>query len=334
MSEEIESRDIQKKQGRTFWWRSIGERIGLIVSLLLLVILFAVISPYFFSFSNFSNMLMSISLIGIVSTGMTLVIIGGGFDLSVGSNMALTGVIVGSMLHAGFSQFLSIPVGLATGLCIGLLNGFSIAKIKINPFITTLSMMIIIRGAAFIYSKGVSFGIYDTVPTFPDFGFWGRGSILGIPVPILLMCIVAVAGQIVLSRSVFGREIYAVGGNEEAAVVSGINRDRIIITVYALSGVLASFAGIVLASRLTAGVPSAGTGYEMNAVAAVVLGGASLKGGEGRVTDTLLAVLVIGVLGNGFVLLGLSSFWQDVARGVILMLSVGLDQYRSRRSAV
>lgn len=311
--------------------KGIIDRIGLIISLIALTLLFAGISPYFFNVSNFSNMLMSISLIGIVSTGMTMVIIGGGFDLSVGSNMALTGVVVGSLLHSGLSQAVAIPVGLAIGLVTGLVNGLSIAKLKINPFITTLSTMIVIRAAAFIYSNGTSFGIYDTKPNFPDFGFWGRGNILGFPVPIILMCGVVLVGHILLSRSVFGREIYAVGGNEEAAIVSGINKERVIVLIYTISGFLASFAGIILSSRLTAGVPSAGTGYEMNAVAAVVLGGASLKGGEGKVSDTVLAVLVLGVLGNGFVLLGLSSFWQDVARGVILMLSVGIDQLRTRR---
>lgn len=325
--------DKQDSKLRTWMANSaIIDRIGLIVSLAILVVLFATISPYFFNINNFSNMLMSISLIGIVSTGMTLVIIGGGFDLSVGSNMALTGVIVGSMLHSGYSQWAAIPVGLAIGVALGLVNGFSIAKLKINPFITTLSTMIIVRGAAFIYSNGTSFGIYGTKPAFPDFGFWGRGNVASIPVPIILMCIVAIVGQVVLRRSVFGREIYAVGGNEEAATISGINKDRILMSIYVISGVLASFAGIILSSRLTAGVPSAGNGYEMNAVAAVVLGGASLKGGAGKISDTLLAVLVLGVLGNGFVLLGLSSFWQDVARGLILMLSVGLDQFRSKRS--
>jgi len=332
MGELNEAKKRRSLKGSKFF-SGFVERIGLIISLIILVILFSNISPYFLNVGNLSNMLMSISLIGIVATGMTLVIIGGGFDLSVGSNMALTGVVVGYLLHAGVNQWIAIPSGLAIGFMVGLFNGISIAKVKINPFITTLSSMIIVRGIAFIFSNGTSFGIYGTNPIFPDFGFWGRGAIVGIPVPIILMCIIVVIGHIIMSRTVFGREIYTVGGNEEAAIISGINKDRVLIIVYTISGVLAAFAGIVLSSRLTAGVPSAGSGYEMNAVAAVVLGGASLKGGEGKVTDTLLAVLVLGVIGNGFVLLGLSSFWQDVARGMILMLSVGLDQFRHRRIA-
>jgi len=184
---------------------------------------------------------------------------------------------------------------------------------------------------AFIYSNGISFGIYNTKPEFPDFGFWGRGNILNIPIPVVLLFIVMLITFFILSKTVFGRELYAVGGNEEAAKVSGIKNAKVKALTYLISGGLAAFAGIVLASRLTAGVPTAGTGYEMNAVAAVVLGGASLSGGKGKIENTLLAVLVLGVLSNGFVLMGLSTFTQDVARGIILLLSVAIDEARKRR---
>jgi ribose transport system permease protein len=309
------------------------ERIGLLISLVLLIITFSIISPYFLTLDNFSNMLLSLSLIGIVSAGMTIAIVSGGMDMSVGSNMALVGVIVGSMLHSGMPQWISITTGLFIGLLIGACNGFFIAKIKINPLITTLATMIIVRGIAFLYSNGLSFGIYGTKPEFPDFGYWGRGILFGIPVPVILMILVIGIVYIVLTKTIFGREIYSLGGNSEAARVCGINVERNTIIVYLIMGVLSAFAGIILASRLTAGVPSAGTGYELNAISCVVLGGASLMGGQGRVEDTVLAVLVLGVLGNGFVLLGLSSFLQDVARGVILLLSVGIDQMRQRRAA-
>ncbi len=309
------------------------ERIGLLISLVVLIIIFAIISPYFLTLDNFSNMLLSLSLIGIVSAGMTIAIASGGMDMSVGSNMALTGVIVGSMLHSGMPQWLAIAVGLLIGLLIGACNGISIAKVKINPLITTLATMIIVRGIAFLYSNGLSFGIYGTKPTFPDFGYWGRGILLGIPVPVILMVLVVAVVYVILTKTVFGRDVYAIGGNAEAARVCGINVERNTIWVYLIMGVLSAFAGIILASRLTAGVPSAGTGYELNAISCVVLGGASLTGGQGKVEDTLLAVLVLGVLGNGFVLLGLSSFLQDVARGLILLLSVGIDQMRQRRAA-
>ncbi|MGI9860927.1 ABC transporter permease [Moorella naiadis] len=322
-----------KENGKQRKVGSLAERLGLLVALLLLIIIFTYVSPNFLTWDNFSNMFLSFALIGIVAAGMTVVIISGGFDLSVGSNMALTGVIVGSIMHGGLPQWLAIVAGLVVGVAVGLLNGMSIAKVKINPLITTLASMIIVRGLAFIYSKGLSFGIYGTEPIFPDFGYWGRGLLAGLPMPVVLMFLVVAGIYVLLNKTVFGREVYAIGGNEEAARVCGINVEKTQILIYLLMGLLAAFAGIILASRLSAGVPSAGTGYELNAIAAVVLGGASLSGGQGRVEDTILAVLVLGVLGNGFVLLGLSSFLQDVARGVVLLLAVGIDQVRQRRAA-
>lgn len=307
-----------------------AERIGLFISLLFLIVLFSSLSPYFFSRINFTNLLQSIAIIGIVSAGMTVAIISGGFDLVVGSNVALTGVVVASVLDIGIAQPWAIIVGLVIGLSIGLFNGFSIAVVRINPLITTLGMMIIVRGIAFIYSGGTSFGIYDTVPHFPSFGFWGRGVVLGVPFPVWTLFLVMFLTNFLLKHTVFGRNVYAIGGNEEAARVAGIPIVKSKMLVYVFSGVLASLSGILLASRLTAGVPTAATGLELNSVAAVVLGGASLRGGEGRIFDTLLAVMVLGILANGFVLLGLSSFWQDVARGIVLLISVGLDQIRHR----
>ncbi len=309
---------------------SIKERMGLLVSLLLLVLVFSRISPFFLTADNISNMLLSIALIGIVASGMTSVIIGGGVDLSVGSNMALTGVVVASLLHSGVPQGVAVLAGLAIGLVIGLLNGISITIFKITPMIATLAMMIIVKGLAYIYSGGTSFGIYETTPYFPSFGFWGRGTPFGIPFPVIILFVIGLITYFVLNKTTFGRNIYAVGGNEVAAKVSGINTVRISILTYVICGLLAAFSGIILDSRLAAGVPTAGTGYELNAIAAVILGGASLNGGKGRIEDTLLAVLVLGVLGNGFVLMGYSSFLQDVARGVILLISVGIDQLKYR----
>jgi len=307
------------------------ERLGLIVSLVFLAIIFSFVSPFFLTWDNISNMMLSIALLGITASGMTIVIICGGVDLSTGSNIALTGVIVGSILHAGQPQWAGILIGLGVGILIGVLNGVSVAIFNISPLIATLASMIIVKGVAFIYSKGISFGIYNTVPVFPDFGFWGRGNIFNIPTPVILLFIVMLITFFILTKTVFGRELYAVGGNEEAAKVSGIRTNRVKAITYLISGGLTAFAGIILASRLTAGVPTAGTGYEMNAVAAVVLGGASLNGGKGKIENTLLAVLVLGILSNGFVLMGFSTFTQDVARGIILLLSVGIDEARKRR---
>jgi ribose transport system permease protein len=306
------------------------ERLGLIVSLVLLIIIFSFVSPFFLTWDNVSNMLLSIALLGITASGLTIVIICGGVDLSIGSNIALTGVIVGSIMRAGHPQGVAILAGLGVGILVGVLNGVSVSVFRITPLIATLASMIIVKGAAVIYSNGLSFGIYDTVPVFPDFGFLGRGNIFNIPTPVILLFIVMLITFFILSKTVFGRELYAVGGNEEAAKVSGIKTNELKAITYLISRGLAAFAGIVLASRLTAGVPTAGTGYEMNAVAAVVLGGASLSGGKGKIENTLLAVLILGILGNGFVLLGLSTYAQDVARGIILLLSVGIDEAKNR----
>jgi len=313
----------------------LGGRLGLLIILVALIIIFTVLSKYFMTWDNISQLLLSISIIGIISIGMTCVIIGGGLDLSVSANVALTATMVGYILHNSVSlkqQGIAFVVGLGIGAVIGLMNGLLITRLKINPLITTLATMVIVRGIAFLFSKGLTFGIFGSTPQFPNFGFWGRGYILTIPIPVILMIIVLLIVFVILHYTILGREIYIVGGNEEAATVSGINVNKVKIMMYLFSGVLSAFAGIILASRLAAGIPSSGQGYELSAIAAVVLGGASLKGGNGRVLDTMLAVLVIGILANGFVLMGLNTFLQDVTRGLILLISVGIDQFRQRRT--
>jgi len=312
---------------------NIKDKLGLLISLAVLIIIFTIMSDAFLTFSNISNLVLASALVGIVAAGMTVVIISGGFDLSVGGNVALTGVVVASLLADGVSQPVAMLAGMLVGVAVGAFNGFSVTKLRINPFITTLAMMIIVRAVAFIYTGGLSFGISDTRPVFPDFGFWGRGHLLEIPVPVWLFILVSIGVFILLNKTIFGREVYAIGGNEEAARVSGININRVKFTVYVMIGMLASFAGVLLASRLTAGIPGAGNGYEFQAITAVILGGASLSGGKGKVTNTVLAIIVLGVLGNGFILIGLSSFHQDAARGVLLLVSVGIDQIRQRRGA-
>jgi len=308
-----------------------SDMFGMLVCLVLLVIVFSALSPAFLTFSNISNLVLASALVGIVAAGMTVVIISGGFDLSVGGNVALTGVVAASLLADGRPQWIAALVGLCVGLGVGLFNGISITKFRINPFITTLAMMIIVRAVAFIYTDGVSFAIRDTSPVFPDFGFWGRGILLGVPVPVWMFILVSIGVYILLNKTIIGREIYAIGGNEEAAKVSGININKVKLIVYLIVGVLASFSGILLASRLTAGIPGSGNGYEFQAITAVILGGASLSGGRGKIQNTILAIIVLGVLGNGFILIGLSSFHQDFARGVLLLISVGIDQLRQRR---
>jgi len=312
--------------------RGLGDKLGLLVSLVLLIIIFSILSDAFLTFSNISNLILASALVGIVAAGMTVVIISGGFDLSVGGNVALTGVVVASLLADGMPQWVAVLAGMGVGLAVGTFNGICVTKFKINPFITTLAMMITVRAVAFIFTGGLSFGIFDTRPAFPDFGFWGRGILLNIPVPVWLFILTAIGVYILLNKTILGREIYAIGGNEEAARVSGININRVKLIVYIMIGLLASFAGVLLASRLTAGIPGAGNGYEFQAITAVILGGASLSGGKGKLENTVLAIVVLGILGNGFVLIGLSTFHQDFARGVLLLISVGIDQLRQRGS--
>ena len=310
---------------------SLKERMGLLVSMAVLIVIFSLTSEHFLTKDNISNLLLSISLLGIVSFGMTPVIISGGFDLAAGAEMGLVGVVLGSMMHNGVSAIWAVLAALAIGFTVGVINGFCISRLHIIPLITTLGTQIIIQGISYVYSKGLSFGIFNTTPEFPSFGFWGRGKLFQIPVPVILMFAVFAVMSFVLNKTVFGRNIYAVGGNPEAAHVSGIKTDKVIFWNYVMMGLISAFAGIILASKLAAGTPTAGTGYELNAVCAVVLGGASPSGGKGKVSNTLLAVIVLGILSNGFVLLGLSTYVQNIARGCILLVSVGLDQYKNRR---
>jgi len=316
------------------WFKSDGviEKLGLFVSLVLLVTIFSIMTPAFLTKSNLTNIALNSSLIGIVASGMTVVIISGGFDLSVGSNVALTGVVVASLLKNGVPQLPAVLAGLCVGVLIGVINGLSITKLRINPFITTLAMMTIVRAVAQIYTGGVSYGIFDTRPVFPDFGFLGRGILFQIPVLVWLLILFAIVVYILLNKTVLGREIYAIGGNEEAAKVSGINIEKRKLTVYIMVAVITSFVGVLLASRLASGSPHVGQGYEFQAITAVILGGASLSGGKGKLENTILAVIVIGILDNGITLLGLSVYHQNFARGVLLLISVGIDQLRRMRA--
>ena len=306
------------------WQRSITlfSKYGICFAFALLTGILAVISPPFRSLSNIENILQQISVNGIIAIGMTLVIITAGIDLSVGSVLALSAVVATSFAHPG-AHVLIVPVavGILVGLACGAINGILIAKKRLAPFIVTLGMMTVARGLALVYTNG-----RPVINLSDGYNEIGGGSIAAIPFPAIIFLIVVLLGVFILHFTRFGRYVYAVGGNELAAKFSGVNTDRVLIGVYALAGALTGVAGIVLSSRIMSGPPATGAGYELDAIAAVVIGGTSLRGGIGSIVGTIIGVLIIGVMNNGLDLLNVSSYWQQIVKGLIIVLAVLLDK--------
>jgi len=292
------------------------------IGLLILVTVLSFMSPYFLTIPNLLNVVRQVSIIAIISFGMTMVILTGGIDLSVGSMLAFSGAVTAGMIvNSGLNVFVAILIGLAAGTALGLFNGIAVAKAKLPAFIVTLAMMTVARGFTLIYTNGRPISGFDET-----FRFFGAGYLGRIPVPVLIMFILLFVIYILLKKTPLGRYIYAIGGNEKATKLSGINTDRIKIAVYALNGFLAAVSGIILTSRLNSAQPMAGEGYELDAIAAVVLGGTSLSGGSGGVVGTIIGALIIAVLNNGLNLLNVSSFYQLVAKGAVILLAVFLDR--------
>ena len=297
-------------------------RYGVFIAFFLLISVLAIISPPFLKPSNIINILRQTSVIGIIAVGMTLVIVTGGIDLSVGSLLALSAVIATSFAHPGeYPLFVPLILGLVIGLIAGAINGFIIAKKRIAPFIVTLGMMTAARGLALVYTNG-----RPVINLSETYNAIGGGYLTGIPLPVIAFILVVLIGIFILHYTRFGRYVYAIGGNELAAKISGINTDRVIIGVYAFTGALAGIAGIVLSSRVMSGSAATGQGYELDAIAAVVIGGTSLSGGVGSIIGTVVGVLIIGVLNNGLDLMNVSSYWQQIVKGLIIVLAVMLDR--------
>ena len=308
--------------------RYFKENMGTLIGLLAMcVILSFTTNGVFYSQRNLVNVLRQVSSNACLAFGMTFAIITGGIDLSVGSILALSGT-----LSAGFIAFNNMPVAQAVilaiviGTALGLFNGFVIAKTTIPPFIVTLAMMQIARGAAYIYSNG-----QPIRAMFPDYQIIGTGWLGPIPYPVIYMVVFLIICVVLLSKTRFGRHVYAVGGNDKAAIFSGVNVARTKILVYTMSGFLAAFTGVVLCARMASGQPTAGQSFEMDAIAATVLGGTSMSGGVGKIGSTMIGVLIIGVLNNGLNLLGLNSFWQQIAKGIVILLAVYVDMLKKRR---
>ncbi|EOX4451898.1 ribose ABC transporter permease [Vibrio alginolyticus] len=295
-----------------------------LIALIFLIVVVSFLNPNFFTVDNILNILRQTSVNAIIAVGMTLVILTAGIDLSVGSVLALCGAFAASMIALEVPVLVAVPTALFAGAALGAISGIIIAKGKVQAFIATLVTMTLLRGVTMVYTEGrpISTGFTDTADAF---AWFGTGYALGIPVPVWLMVVVFAAAWYLLNHTRFGRYVYALGGNESATRLSGINVDRVKIGVYAICGMLAALAGIIVTSRLSSAQPTAGMGYELDAIAAVVLGGTSLMGGKGRIMGTLIGALIIGFLNNALNLLDVSSYYQMIAKAVVILLAVLVD---------
>lgn len=306
--------------------QSFLQKLGPVIGLILIVVIISVMSPNFLTLNNLLNVLRQVSINALIAFGMTFVILTGGIDLSVGSILALTGAVTAGFLASGMDPMLAMFLGLILGAILGAINGIIISKGNVAPFIATLATMTIYRGLTLVYTEGRPIsGLGDSL----SFQLIGKGYFFGIPVPVITMAIAFGVLYFVLKKTTFGRRVYAVGGNEEASRLSGIKVDRIKVYVYALTGTLAALASLILTSRLNSAQPTAGNMFELDAIAAVVLGGTSLTGGRGWIVGTLIGALIIGVLNNGLNLIGVSSFFQQVVKGAVILVAVLLDRKKT-----
>jgi ribose transport system permease protein len=302
-----------------YWW----DRIGIALVLVLLVLLMAVLAPNFVSVSNAINVARSVSINAILAAGMTLIILTGGIDLSVGSILAVSGVASVLIWEHGVPTPLALLGGIVVGALAGAVNGVFVARFLLPAFIVTLGSMTFLRGLSYSLLGG-----QPLVATELGYRGVGNGSIAGIPQPVVIMVAVYAVLWFVLERTRFGRHVYAVGGNAEGARLAGINVRRVLMTVYMIGGATAGVAGVIFSARVLSAQPTAGTGYELDAIAAVVLGGTALAGGRGRILGTLIGAVIIGVLSNGLVLMNVPFFYQLMIKGIVIILAIGLDSLK------
>lgn len=292
-----------------------------LIGLLILCIVISVLTPRFLTIPNILNVFTQVSVNAIIAVGMCFVILTGGIDLSVGSTLAISGAIAASLAQKNVNIVLILVATVIIGGLIGLINGIIVAKGKIQAFIVTLATMTVFRGVTYVYTNGTPISGLGT-----NFTFVGNGTIIGIPLPVIIIAIVALIAWYVLTQTRYGRYVYAVGGNEDSSRLSGINTDKIKALVYVLSGAAAALSAIVVTSRIGSASPNAGSGFELDAIAAVVLGGTSLSGGEGSLTGTIIGAMIIGVLNNGLNLMNVSPFYQSIVKGLVILLAVMLDK--------
>ena len=296
-----------------------------LLGLVLLIAVVSVLNPSFLSVKNIMNILRQTSVNAVIAAGMTFVILTGGIDLSVGSILGISGAVCASLLVSGQNVVVAVIAALLVGAAVGFINGFVISKGKLQPFIATLATMTILKGLTLVYTNGnpITLGSNELAMSF---GKIGGGTIFGIPTPAMIMMIVFMVCYYILHNTKMGRYTYALGSNEEATKLSGLNTDKIKIWVYTISGILASVAGIIITSRLYSAQPTAGAGYELDAIAAVVLGGTKLAGGKGKITGTIIGALIIGVLSNALNILDVSSYYHTMVNGGVILLAVLLDR--------
>lgn len=308
--------------------KNIGDYLqdyGAFIALAVLVIGISIASPDFRTSSNFLSLLRQSSINGLIAFGMTCVILTGGIDLSVGSVLALSTAICAGMITSGVPTGLAMIIALVIGTVLGLISGLLVTKGRLQPFIATLITMTVFRGATMIYTDGKP--ISNLGDSFV-LKFIGKGSLFGIPFPVILLLLVFIVFYFLLTKTTFGRRVYATGSNAKCAQLVGVNINKTKIILYGISGLMASLSGLILLSRLSSAQPTLGTGYELDAIAAVALGGTSMNGGRGKIQGTLIGVLIIAVLNNGLNILGVSSYYQAVVKGLVILLAVLADRKR------
>jgi len=316
-------------------WRHLLADYGIVLAFLLLCLILGLANSSFFTWGNWVNILRQTSINGILAIGMTYVILAKGIDLSVGSVLAVSGIVAASFVTGAQAQhpMIGIAAGLAVGLVLGMVNGGLIARLAVAPFVVTLGMLSVARGLTQIYNDGMP--IASLSPGFRTIGIgmWEVVAGYGIPVPVIILLVTYLVFWFILRYTTFGRAVYAVGGNEKSAKTSGINTRRVVFSVYAISGLLAALAGLILTARTSSALPQAGIAYELDAIAAVVIGGTSLSGGVGSLTGTMIGALIIGVINNGLDLMGVSSYYQQVIKGAIIVAAVLLDVSRRKQTS-
>jgi ribose/xylose/arabinose/galactoside ABC-type transport system permease subunit len=330
---------VTAESARVDWFGMLA-RFAPLIFLIALMIIFAVLEPRFMSSINLFNVMRQVSITGLLAIGMTFVILTAGIDLSVGSLLAFAGLVAAAVAKGGMQDRFTIGEGaigwgwelaalaaIAVGVCGGLLQGLAITKLKVPPFVVTLGGMSVFRGAALLFAAGGPISGFQ-----PDFTWWGQGKIGPVPVPVIIFLVAALLAHIALRYMRYGRQVYAVGGNPEAARLSGLNVNWVICSVYVIMGFFAGLGAFVLSARLNSAEAVAGTGYELTVIASVVIGGTSLFGGAGTIFGTVIGSILIGVLLNGLVLMNVSSYIQQIIIGVIIVLAVAFDTFaKSRR---
>jgi ribose transport system permease protein len=323
----------ERTGGGSFWRRLLQSReFGVFLALVVLLVLMRFLTPYFWKADNIFNVLRGMSTIGIIAIGQTMIIITGGIDLSVGSVLAASAMLAARLMYTGVvPPWIAVLIGIGFGTLLGAINGLIITRVKVNPFITTLGMLSIARGLAYLLASGLQGTVASKVPMRDEsVNFLGSGYIGPVPFPVIEMVVLVLVFSLFLRSTVLGRQIYAVGSNEQAARLSGVPVNLVKLFVYTITGALSALAGIMTAGLLETSATNAGTGTELDVIAAVVIGGASLAGGEGTILGSIIGAAIMAVLRNAFVLLQFPIYMQTISIGLVIILAVAIDQVRRR----